>query len=106
MLNIRYYMTYTYTRSVISIPSLQDPPRSRHRVLLNVPLTHISEPSGALKAAKYPTHREGACYPETEQKPFQVSHEQRPRSASELEMHVSRILSDLEIRKNIFHYNI
>lgn len=101
-LSVRHCMTYTLILS--SLYPLWDPPRSKHRLLLSVPLTHISEPSGALKAAKYPTHRGGACYPEMGQKPFQVSHEQRPQSASELEMHASRILSDLEIRKNMFHF--
>lgn len=92
----------------ISVPSpcyvttSYSPPENKHRLVLNIPLIHISEPSGALKAAKYPTHRGGAGYPEMGQMPFQVSHEQRPQSASELERHANRILSALEIRKTIF----
>lgn len=82
------------------------PPGNKHRLVLNIPLIHISEPSGALKAAKYPTHRGGAGYPEMGQMAFQVSHEQKPQSASELERHANRILSALEIRKNNFHFSI
>lgn len=85
------------------------PPGNKHRLvsfifsyIYHIPLIHISGPSGALKAAKYPTHRGGAGYPEMGQMPFQVSHEQRPHSASDLERHANRILSALEIRKTIF----
>lgn len=88
---------------LLSVTTFQE---NEHRLLLSIPLTHISEPSGALKAAKYPTHRGGAGCPETGQMALQVSHEQRPQSVSEHERHANRRLSYLEMRKNVFHFSI
>lgn len=83
-----------------------EPPRTAHPsshytcdCLQVVPSTHISGPSEALKAARYPTHRAHICHPAQGQTPFQPPREQTPPSASEPGRHADRTLFDLGIKE-------
>ena len=73
-----------------------------------VPLTHISGPSAALKAARYPTHTARICHPARDQMLLQAARGQIPLSASAPERHISRTLSDLggRMRKVLLHFSV